>query len=137
MSDVLITYKQQNKFDKYYALPTAEKRSVDALTTNFIQELITVRGSNAFDKKYGTTFITDIGEQVNIHKVKYIIDKNLDEIKQKYNITKLTVGDTSFNTTDGFLEIHLTIEFDGLAVEKHFDFIYNGVFTDKMILEID
>ncbi len=137
MSDVLVTYKQQNKYDKYYALPTAEQRTVDTITTNFIQELVTEKGSNVFDKEYGTTFISDIGEHVNFYKIEYLINNSLEDIKNKYHIVNLEVHDSNFNTTNGFLEIHLRVEFEDVAVEKYFNFIYNGIFTDKMILEID
>lgn len=137
MSDILVTYKQQNKYDKYFALTTMEQRSIDTLTTNFIQELITDKGSNVFDRDYGTDFISDIGEQVNIHKVRYIIDNSLSEIKKKYSIVSINTSNVNFNVSDGFLEIHLSIEFEDVAVEKHFNFIYNGIFTEKMILEVD
>jgi len=137
MSDVLITYRQQNKHDKYFALPTKEKRSLDALTTNFIQELVTEKGSSIFDRSYGTNFISSIGEQVNIYKIEYIIKNNLEEIKNKYNVVDITVKNTNFNTNDGFLEIHIGVEYKDFAVERHFNFIYQGVFTEKTILEID
>ena len=137
MSDILVTYKQQNKYDKYFALTTTEKRSVDALTTNFIQELVTDKGSNVFDKEYGTTFISQVGAQVNIHKIRYIIDNSLDEIKAKYSIVSINTSNVNFNNSNGFLEIHFGVEFENVAVEKYFNFIYNGIFTEKMILEVD
>jgi len=137
MSDVLVTYKHQNKYDRYYAIPTVEQRTVDTLTTNFIQELITEKGSNVFDRNYGTTFISDIGDQVNFYKVEYLVNNTLNDIKKKYSIVNIEVSNATFNSSNGFLEIHLRIEYEDIAVEKFFNFMYNGIFTDKMILEID
>jgi hypothetical protein len=118
-------------------MPSVEQRTVDALTTNFIQELVTEKGSNVFDKNYGTTFISDIGDQVNFYKVEYLVNNTLEDIKNKYSIVNLEVSNATFNKSNGFLEIHLRIEFEDVAVEKFFNFVYGGIFTDKMILEID
>lgn len=137
MSDVLVTYKQQNKFDKYYVLPTTEKTTIDNLTTNFLQELVTKRGSCAFDKEYGSTFIEEVGDHANIYKIQYILDKSIEGLKEKYGIDSVVVSNSIFNNSNGFLEIHMRIEYEDVAVEKHFNFMYNGIYTDKMILEID
>ncbi len=137
MSDVMVTYKQQNKFDKYYAIPIEERQTIDTLTTNFLQELITQKGSCSFDKQYGTTFITEIGNQVNIYKIRYLLENSVLDIKEQYGILSITAPKAEFNTSDGFLEIWLTIEYEDIAVEKHFNFMYDGIYTDKTILEID
>jgi len=137
MSDVLITYKNSNKFEKYFVVPAKERQTIDTLTTNFIQELVTEKGTCAFDKKYGSYFIRDIGEHVNIHKIRYVLDESIEDIKKKYGIVNVSVDNAQFNASDGFMEIWLSIEYEEIAVEKRFNFMYDGLYTDKIILEMD
>jgi len=137
MSNVLITYKNQNKLDKYHLLPSAEQTTVDNVIANFIQELVTEKGSSLFDREYGSTFMYELGPQVNIYKIDYILKNSIEPLKAKYGITAVTVGTANFNTSDGFLDIDLKIEMDDMAVETHFNFVYGGLFTDQMIVEMD
>jgi hypothetical protein len=137
MSDVLVTYKSQNKFEKYFVLPTEEQKTIDSLTTNFIQELVTEKGTCIFDREYGSNFLKEVGEQVNIYKIQHILENSISEIKEKYGIASVDVSDAIFNQSDGFLEIRLSIEYSDVSLEKHFNFMYSGTFTDKLIVEID
>lgn len=137
MSDVLITYKHQNKNDRYHLLPSAEQATVDNVITNFIQELITQKSSSLFNRSYGTDFIDDLGSQINIYKVDYLLQNSIGDLKEKYGIISISTGDAILNKSNGFLEVSLKLEMSEVAVETHFDFMYNGLFTDQTIVEMD
>jgi len=40
-NDVLITYREQNKFDKYHSLPEQKKMEIQDVVAMFIKELLT------------------------------------------------------------------------------------------------
>jgi hypothetical protein len=138
MSDgVYITYKEQNKFDKYYALTSTEQADLNDVVAMFIKELTTIKGSNVFDKSYGTTFMDDISSQVNFYKVEYFLKNNYNDIYDKYGIVRVDVTDVSMNTHTGFLEVRMKVIFEDVALEHYTSFLYDGVYTKDTIIEMD
>jgi hypothetical protein len=138
MSDgVFITYKEQNKFDKYLTLTTSEKKNIDDVVTMFIKELTTVKGSNVFDKEYGSTFMNDISKQVNFYKIEHFIKNSYSDLYEKYGIVSLDVSGVSMNVHTGFLDIRLKIIFEEYALEHYTKFLYDGVFTNDTIIEME
>lgn len=138
MSDgVLLTYKEQNKYDKYYALPSDEKMKIDDVVSMFMKELTTIKGSNLFDRNYGTSFMNDIASQLNIYKIEYMLDNNYKDTYAKYGIEKVVANDVSMNRATGFLDVHVKIFFHDLALEHYTSFLYNGAFTTNTIIEVD
>jgi hypothetical protein len=134
---ILVTYKEQAKFDKYYTLPSKERAKIDDVVSMFIKELTTLKGSNVFDKEYGTTFIEDISSQVNFYKVEYFLKNKYKELYDKYGIVRVDVTDVSFNTSNGFLEVRMKIIFKEYALEHYTSFLYNGIYTTNTIIEMD
>lgn len=138
MSDgVLITYKEQNKFDKYYAMSSTEKANINDVVSMFMKELTTVKGSNLFDREYGTTFMDDISSQVNVYKIRWFLENKYKDTYKKYGIVKIGTEDVSQNVHTGFLDIHIKIYFEDLALEHYESFLYNGIYTTDTIIEMD
>ncbi len=136
-SGVLVTYKEQNKFDKYYVKTTAEKADINDVVSMFMKELTTIKGSSLFDRNYGTTFIDDISGQVNIYKVRWFLENKYNDTLEKYGIVKVWTEDATMNTHNGFLEIRLKIHFEEFALEHYETFLYNGTYTTETIIEMD
>jgi len=139
MSDILYSIKKSNKNEKYQHETGVEVKGedIDRMTSNFMQELVTDAGSVLFDKKYGTTFLTDIKDQVNIHKVRYLLENGYQSTKGKYGILSVETNDVFFDKKDGFLNIVLTLIFSGFKADTSASFIYNGTFTTKTIIEVE
>ncbi len=135
MSDVIITYAQQNKQEKYNLLTSSEQRSVSSVTANFIQELVTKRGSNVFEREYGTLFIDNLGSQANVHKINYFLKQEITKLREKYSIVSGLVTKAWTSPGSGILNIEMTIEFNDVMVSSYVDFRFNGSFTDKDIIE--
>ncbi len=133
----IITYKEQNKFDKYYAMTTSEKANINDVVSMFMKELTTVKGSNLFDRGYGTTFMDDISKQVNIYKVRWYLENSYIDVFNKYGIVSVSTSDVTMNTSTGFLDIRLKIFFEDLALEHYETFLYNGMYTTETIIEMD
>lgn len=134
---VLITYKEQNKFDRYYSMTSTEKANIDDVVAMFIKELTTLKGTNVFDREYGSTFIDDISKQTNFYKVEYFLQKKYSDLYEKYGIVRLDVVDVSMNTKTGFLDIRMKIIFKDVALEHYTSFLYNGIYTTDTIIEMD
>jgi hypothetical protein len=134
---VLITYREQNKLDRYYALTSTEKASIDDLVAMFIKELTTIKGSNVFDKSYGTSFMDDISKQVNFYKVEYFLKNGYTELYNKYGIVRVDVSDVSMNVHTGFLDVKMKIVLEEYALEHYTSFLYNGTYTTETIIEMD
>ncbi len=138
MSDgILLTYRDQNKFDKYYTLTSDKKMEVDDIVSMFMKELTTEVGTNLFDRNYGTTFMSDISKQVNIHKVEYMLKNNYSHTFEKYGISRIETSGVDMNKSTGFLDIHMKIFFEDLAIEHYTSFLYGGAFTTNTIIEVD
>ena len=136
-SGVLLTYREQAKFDRYYTLTSEEKANINDIVAMFIKELTTLKGTNVFDKEYGTTFMDDISKQVNFYKVEYFIKNRYKELYPKYGIVRVDVADVNFNTNNGFLEVRMKIIFEEYALEHYTSFLYNGIYTTNTIIEMD
>jgi len=136
-NEVLITYREQNKFDKYHSLPEKKKLEIQDVIAMFIKELLTLKGSNLFDPDYGSTFLDDISKQVNFYKIEYFLQNNYKDLYRKYNIESINVQKTNKNNREGVLEVWLTIYFKEYAVEYYTNFLYNGVYTEGTIIEMD
>lgn len=137
MGDILYSVKKRNYRNGYEYDGGESKKDVNSIVSGFIQELITKRGSCLFNDAYGTTFIEDLGDQVNKYKTKYLIENNYDDTKKKYDILRVEVPDTSFSREDGFLNIHLNIFFSRVKVETNAKIIFSGSFTSKTIIEVE
>ena len=139
MSEIIYTVKKKN-IDERYAHTTGESKSeedIDTLTSNFMQELVTDLGSVLFDKDYGTTFLLDIGDQVNIYKVRYLLDRNYQSTKDKYGILSVETSDVFFDKKDGFLNMALVLLFDGFKSQTATAIRYDGSFTTNTIIEVE
>ena len=135
MSQIIFSYTQKNK-DEEYALSTEEYKSdLERKITNFMQELITVKGSSLFALDYGTTFLHDLGGNVNIYKVRYLLDQNYRETKDKYNIKD--VETLAAYLKEGFLVLDIKIIFDKVAVSTGTTFPFSGDFTTNTIIEVN
>jgi hypothetical protein len=117
-------------------LTSTEKATYDDLVTNFIKELITERGSCIFDRNYGTTFYEDLGQVVNIYKVRDAVQNASNQIKDKYGIVTVDVEDANYTSHDGFMNVRIKVFFSDVAVDTYMNFMYEGNFTDKNIIEI-
>ncbi len=137
MSDMLITYKKDPRNDRYYELTSKEKLDINDIVSMFIKELLTVKGSNLFDRSYGTTFSDDISGQVNIYKVEYFLKKSYADTREKYGIESVEVSAVTKNIHTGFLDVHMRILFENFALEHYTSFLYNGAYTTETIIEMD
>jgi len=100
----------------------------------FVQELLTTK-SPVLKPEYGTTFVNDLGEIVNIYKMRFYLQKNADSIKDKYNITYVNISDVqkSGDALIGYMEV----TFNG-EINKTVDFQIdwkNKIFTTEAIVE--
>ena len=136
MADAIVSYKYKNKFEKYYSLPTSEQATYDDLTTNFIKELITEKGSCIFDKNYGTNFYALLGNVANIYRVRDAIKKATDEIKDKYGIVAVDTSNVHYSTSDGFMNVTLKIFYRDVALQAYMDTMFSGKYTERDIIEI-
>ena len=134
MSGTLITYSQKNKNEAYELMTISEKYSISSLSSNFIQELITSKGSNAFDRNYGTNFIESLGEQVNVYKIDFFVKKEGESLLRKYNILSASVGEAWIDG-EGALNIKISLDFSDTAVDTFVDFRFSGTFTTGDIIE--
>lgn len=135
LSDVLVTYAQHNKNDSYNLLTESRKRDVQSITSNFIQELVTKKGSNVFDKEYGTLFIDNLGSQINVHKVNYFLKAEVDGMRKKYGIVDVSVSKAWLSTGTGMLNIEINVRFSDTAVDAFVDMRFDGSFTEQDIIE--
>jgi len=103
----------------------------------FIKELTTLKGSNVFDRSYGSTFMNDISDQTNFYKIEYFLANYYEDLYKKYGIIRVDVIETKMNTSNGFLEVWLKIVFEDIALEHYTSFMYNGIYTNNTIIEMD
>ena len=136
MSDVLYLIKKRNISEAYSHHTEEGLKELDAVVANFIQELITIKGTCLFDRDYGTTFLTDLGREVNVYKIRYILANNYHSTKEKYGILAVETLNVHMSRDDGFLDLHLKISFPGVAIETNTATWYNGQFTTKTIIEV-
>ena len=104
---------------------------------NFTIELVTEKGSSLFDKNYGTTFIDDLGEQINEYKVKYYIENSYEETKKKYDIMLVEVTSVEYSRSNNSLDIDMVIAFKDVSFQTKIEMPYTGSYTTKPILEIN
>jgi len=104
---------------------------------NFTIELVTEKGSSLFDKNYGTTFINDLGEQINEYKVKYYIENSYEETKKKYDIMLVEVTSVEYSRSNNSLDIDMVIAFKDVSFQTKIEMPYTGSYTTKPILEIN
>jgi len=139
MAGILYSIEKKNRRDKYQheakKMPSTEYE-INILTANFMQELVTEVGSVLFDKSYGTTFLSDIAKQVNIYKIRYLLDNEYLSTKSKYGILSIETRDVFFDPKDGFLNIDMTLLFESFKSMTKASFVYNGTFTTKTIIEV-
>ena len=131
-----VHYKKVNKFEKYHFLVSSEKQTIDDIVSNFIQEITTTKGTNAFDRDYGTNFIESISDISNPDKVSYFFNINSSSIISKYPIEQVVVKNASFNRSTGTMNVYLVAEFKDVAMDVNFDYPYSGTFVDSELLEI-
>jgi len=136
-SEPLITYKYSNKDEKYYALPAEDRIEIDDIVAMFIKELLTVKGTNMFDRDYGCTFMDDISGPLNIYKVEYLLKNNYKDLYDKYGIVSVEVIGAEKNVQTGFLDVRIKIYFNDLSVTHYTQFIHDGEFTDRIIIELE
>jgi hypothetical protein len=138
MSEIIYSINTKNRNEAYIHKPEQVKiDDINTKTAYFMQELVTAKGSLLFDKQYGTTFLDDIGTQVNIYKVRYLLEKNYLPTKAKYGILSIETNKVFFSQKDGFLNIELALVFDGFKSNTGTAFAYNGSFTTKTIIEVE
>ena len=135
MSGTIVTYLQNNKEEKYLLSTEESKRSIDSIATNFLQEMVTRKGSNLFDKSYGTMFIDNLGSQVNVYKIDYFLKQEVSGMKEKYGITSVSATKAWVDADSGYLNVSITVEFEEMAVSSFVDFRFDGSFTDGDIIE--
>jgi len=87
----------------------------------FVQELLTTK-SPVLKPGYGTTFINDLGEIVNIYKMRYYLQSNADSIKNKYNISTVEIADVKKN---------------GNALIGHIEAVFNENIKKTVNFQID
>jgi len=88
---------------------------------SFVQELLTTK-SPVLKPGYGTTFIDDLGEIVNIYKMRYYLQMNADLIKNKYGISSIEIID---------------VEKDGDALVGYLEAVFDGVLKKSVNFQID
>ena len=135
MAETIITYAQSNKSDKYDLLTGALKKNIDRIATNFIQEVVTTKGSNVFDRNYGTMFLDNLGSQVNVHKIDYFLKKEVSGLHDKYGIESVSATRAWVDVNEGVLNVEITLEFREYAVSSFIDFRFLGSFVDGDIVE--
>lgn len=135
MSSVLFSIKKKPEDTNYSHSSSAKHSKMVDATSSAIKELITELGSSLFDKEYGTTFIEDLGEQVNIYKIQYLVDNKYSYWKEKHGIKKVSISNVQISSIDGFLNISLKIHFNDGYIETETPIGYNGLFTTKTIIE--
>ena len=136
MSDIVYSVKKKGDTDRYENT-TDGSTNINTKIANFIQELVTDKGSCIFDKEYGTRFIRDIGEIVNIYKVDYLVKNNYHEVKDKHNVSFIEAVDVHFSQSDGFLNISLRVTIDNVVSIADTAISYTGSFTKNTIIEVE
>ena len=135
MSQVLVTYSQKNEKDKYSLQTASKQRELDSIITNFIQELVTKKGSNVFDRTYGTLFIDNLGIQINVYKIDYFLKQETLEIRDKYGILDIMVKRAWMDASTGTLNIEISVQFSSLVVDAFLDLRFEGSFTEADLIE--
>ena len=135
-SEATIHYRKNIKAEKYNYLTTKEKDVVSSKVATFIKELLTTRGTCAFDRSYGTTFIEDIADIANKEKVAYFFDKNAKQLFLKYGIEAASAEQIVYNTPSTTLNVRIYVELADVAVDADFEHLYSGNFITSELLEI-
>ncbi len=137
MAETIVTYAQNNKAEKYNLMTGAAKATLSRIVANLIQELVTTKGSNVFDKSYGTMFIDNLGFQVNVYKIDYFLKEEAKDLFAKYGATGISATRAWADVNTGTLNIEISVEFKDAAVESYVDFRFDGTFTENDIIEYE
>ena len=70
-----------------------KETKIDYLTIlkNFTKELLTSKNSSPIKIDYGTNFISKLGNIVNIYKIRYYLEEEIESIKDKYKLQEVEV----------------------------------------------
>jgi hypothetical protein len=110
-----------------------EEKNIKKITMDFIQELFTTY-SPPLKPNYGTTFIDDLGEIVNIYKFKYYLEINAEKIMHKYEIEEIDIEDIV--SDKGMLIGHISLIIKGAKRTEDFKINWsNKHFTNEAIVE--
>ena len=137
MSEIIYAIKKKRSAVDGYDNTTKKDVNIDVKIANFIQELVTEVGTCLFDKKYGTSFISDIGDIVNIYKIDYLVKNNYKEAKEKHRVTSLEASNVFIGEKDGFLNITLSVGMDDIVASAKTAVLFSGSLTDKTIIEVE
>lgn len=118
-----------------YDIKIGEDSRIDMIAKNFIHELITDIGTSVFDKAYGTTFILDLGELVNIYKVDFYLQEAFSKIKSKHKVKSVSLSGTHKNNHDGFLELSIALVIEDAVVSAGASIEFAGTVTTETIIE--
>lgn len=124
-----------NPNDKYSSLSEKEKRRMSGVVNIFLHELITTKGSCAFDLEYGTYFIQNLGKLVNKYKIEYFFNLAKKDIIYKYRILNIDLVDVTYDTTTQEVTLEINAIVDGVGLTKNITHHIDGDFTEKDILE--
>ena len=111
--------------------------NIDSITSDFIQELLTDIGTSLFDPSYGTTFLADVGDKVNIHKVRFLLENNYKDTMSKYGIISVEAEEANYFDENGFLDISIKTIFKSFISKTTASFPYSGAYTTKTIIEVE
>lgn len=136
MSSPYVHYKKSNEFERYHYLTSKEKTDINDIVSSFIQELMTTKGSNAFQRDFGTNFKKEITDIANADKVIYFIEMESAKIVNKYGITKILVKEVKHNLKSTTLDISIDVIVGDIAVSAMFDYFFNGNYISSDLLEI-
>ena len=124
-----------NNKKQQYDIKIGEDSRIDTIAKNFIHELITDIGTSVFDKTYGTTFILDLGELVNMYKVDFYLQEAFNKIKSKHKVERVSLSSTHKNHADGFLELNIELVIEDAVVSAGASVEFAGIVTTETIIE--
>lgn len=137
MSDILYSISKKAERDLYIHGVSKSSVNIDSVTADFIQELLTNIGTSLFDPNYGTTFLLDIGDKVNIHKVRFLLENNYKNTMSKYGIISIEAEEANYFDKNGFLDIKIKAIFESFVSKTTASFPYSGAYTTKTIIEVE
>jgi len=137
MLDKIFSDKLKQAETKDYKTRQQDKRKEDAyykkLVEDFIQELLTA-SNPPLKPNYGTSFIDDLGENVNIYKFQYYLERHANRLAKKYNIEEINID--NIDSSNNMLIGHLELKISGNTISHEFEINWGDKhFTTEAIVE--
>ena len=118
------------------SIATKKQENNEKYILDFLKELLTIKGSSYFDKNYGTTFVIDLGANINPYKVEYYLKKAINKIIENHNeIKRVEIENIGFSKTKQELTIKMKFTTQNVVFAMPVFIPFSGNFTTETILE--